>query len=183
MEFSNVHLAKPFLGPPFSKPTFKRGVFSLPSGNTVTQIILAVTVCSQLFLSYQFLQVRTELKRIPSQSQLTGVDERFSKISVVLRFLLDKEKGVEAREIQPIGGGSSESVPNESDLPVARVTADRLNLRVGPGINNAPLMTVSAGTLLVVEDESNGKWVRVVAPNGARVFALRDELEITRSRE
>jgi hypothetical protein len=38
-------------------------------------------------------------------------------------------------------------------------------------------MTVSKGTRLVVEDYSSN-WARVIAPNGVRAFALKEQLEI-----
>jgi len=68
------------------------------------------------------------------------------------------------------------------DIPVATVLAQRLNLRIGPGENNAPLMTVSKGARLVVEDYASD-WARIIAPNGVRAFALKSELEIAEAAE
>ena len=107
------------------------------------------------------------------------MEERFSKISVVLRFLLDKTKDRIEVVAEPSKEPPQRVVPETNDLPLARVTAPRLNLRTGPSTNHAPLMTVSAGTILVVEDATQGIWVRVVAPNGARAYALRDQLSFT----
>lgn len=101
-----------------------------------------------------------------------GIEERFSKISVVLRFLLDKSKA-------PPGASTAsldEPSLGSANLPLARVQPSRLNLRAGPGTNYAPIMTVGAGTVLVVEEDSPGDWSRVVAPNGARAYAQRDHL-------
>jgi len=75
--------------------------------------------------------------------------------------------------------GTPEIAAQGNDLPLAKVSAPRLNLRAGPGTNHAPIMTVSSGTILVVEDDSQGTWVRVVAPNGARAYAQRDQLTFT----
>lgn len=55
------------------------------------------------------------------------------------------------------------------DMPVATVTADKANLRIGPSTNDAPLMSISRGARLVVEHRQGG-WYRVIAPTGARAW-------------
>lgn len=55
------------------------------------------------------------------------------------------------------------------DLPIATVTVSKANLRIGPGLDNSPLMTVAKNTRLVVEKRS-GDWYRVITPTGARAW-------------
>ena len=158
-----------------SRPTYGRTT----TIDWVTTSILIVTAAVQITLAYQFYQVRQEIKAPEVQTRLESMEQRFSKISVVLRFLLDKSKDhIEATSEQS-KETTQQGPPESNDLPLARVTSTRLNLRAGPGTNHAPLMTVSAGTILVVEDTSQAPWVRVVAPNGARAYALRDQLSFT----
>ena len=57
----------------------------------------------------------------------------------------------------------------EGDMTGVTVTAEKANLRSGPGLNNSPLMTVPRGTRLVVE-RREGDWYRVVTPNGSRAW-------------
>ena len=60
-------------------------------------------------------------------------------------------------------------VEQPQDLRVVEVNVNKANLRVGPGLENSPLMTVAQGTKLAVEVEEGG-WYRVLAPNGVRVW-------------
>jgi len=144
------------------------------SATHALNVLLVVLICSQIFLGITFWQAKDRFETAALERQVSSMEERFSKISVVLRFLLDAAKS---------NDGARAKAPDElpsalsGDMPVAEVLSDRLNLRTGPGYNNAPLMTVGRGTRLVVEDAS-GPWVRVVAPNGTRAFALKSELRI-----
>lgn len=54
-------------------------------------------------------------------------------------------------------------------MPIATVAVEKANLRTGPGLNNSPLMAVSKGTRLVIE-ERIGEWYRIVAPTGERAW-------------
>ena len=64
----------------------------------------------------------------------------------------------------------------DSDMPIATVIAEKVQLRTGPGKNNSPLMTVSQGTRLAVETRS-GEWYRVIAPTGARAWVSSDVVD------
>jgi hypothetical protein len=165
----------------------------LPSLGTLTNIALLVTAFAQVYLGFQFYKVRQavntaqlEARLLESegraQLKLANIEERFSKVSVVLKFLLDEAKNPRKTNEEVIRDGAAEASrfsgdSKTLDVPVATVIAERLNLRIGPGLTNAPLMTVSKGTRLVVEDYSSN-WARVIAPNGVRAFALKEQLEI-----
>jgi Bacterial SH3 domain len=60
----------------------------------------------------------------------------------------------------PSAGGS---------MPVATVSVEKADLRLGPGQNNSPLMSVSRGSRLLVEARQ-GEWYRVFAPSGERAW-------------
>jgi outer membrane murein-binding lipoprotein Lpp len=60
----------------------------------------------------------------------------------------------------PSAGGS---------MPVATVSVGKADLRLGPGQNNSPLMSVSRGSRLLVEARQ-GEWYRVFAPSGERAW-------------
>jgi len=172
---------------------FQELLTKLPTLGTLTNIALLITAFAQIYLGFQFYKVRQavntatlEAKLFESDSRTTlklaNMEDRFSKVSVVLKFLLDSAKPAQQ-------GGAFRAQPNVSpsrtetlDVPVATVLAQRLNLRIGPGENNAPLMTVSKGTRLVVEDYASD-WARIIAPNGVRAFALKSELEIAEAAE
>jgi hypothetical protein len=166
----------------------------IPSLGTLTNIALLVTAFAQVYLGFQFYKVRQavntaqlEARLLESdgraQLKLANIEERFSKVSVVLKFLLDEAKNPRKTNEEVIRDGGTAGASHFSgdsktlDVPVATVIAERLNLRIGPGLTNAPLMTVSKGTRLVVEDYSSN-WARVIAPNGVRAFALKEQLEI-----
>lgn len=63
----------------------------------------------------------------------------------------------------PSQGGSREQIS------IATVTAQKANLRTGPGLNNSVLLTISRGSRLVVESRQ-GDWYRVIAPTGERAW-------------
>lgn len=69
--------------------------------------------------------------------------------------------------------------PAAPDMPVATVTADKANLRIGPSTNDAPLMSISKGARLVVEHREAG-WYRVIAPTGARAWVSSDVVSFGR---
>ncbi len=64
----------------------------------------------------------------------------------------------------------------DQDMPIATVTAEKAQLRTGPGMNNSPLMTVAKGTRLAIETRS-GEWYRVIAPSGARAWVSADVID------
>lgn len=158
---------------------------STPKGSMIevlTNSVLILTALVQITLAYQFYEVRKALNEPKADARLESMEERFSKISVVLRFLLDNTKAsVQPKALERAAPNFDAQNP-ATDLPLARVMAQRLNLRAGPGTNHAPIMTVSAGTILVVEDLTLGDWVRVVAPNGARAYAQREQLSLSAER-
>lgn len=55
------------------------------------------------------------------------------------------------------------------EMQIATVSAEKADLRLGPGRNNSALMTVSRGSRLAVEARQ-GEWFRVFAPNGQRAW-------------
>lgn len=54
-------------------------------------------------------------------------------------------------------------------ISIATVTAQKANLRTGPGLNNSVLLTVSKNSRLVVESRQ-GDWYRIIAPTGERAW-------------
>jgi hypothetical protein len=70
----------------------------------------------------------------------------------------------EAPAIEPTPSGSA-------DLTIATVDVEKAELRLGPGKNHSPLMTVAKGSRLAVEARQ-GEWLRVFAPNGQRAWIL-----------
>ena len=61
------------------------------------------------------------------------------------------------------------AAPEQQDMQVITVRAEKAHLRTGPGEENSPLMTVSRGTRLAVETRS-GDWYRVISPAGTRAW-------------
>jgi hypothetical protein len=59
--------------------------------------------------------------------------------------------------------------PPTQDLQVATISVEKAELRLGPGLNNSALMTLSRGSRLAVEARQ-GDWYRVFAPNGQRAW-------------
>jgi hypothetical protein len=57
----------------------------------------------------------------------------------------------------------------DADLQVATISVDKADLRLGPGRNHSPLMTLGRGSRLMVEARQ-GEWYRVFAPNGERAW-------------
>jgi hypothetical protein len=58
---------------------------------------------------------------------------------------------------------------SSADLTIATVDVEKAELRLGPGKNHSPLMTVAKGSRLAVEARQ-GEWLRVFAPNGQRAW-------------
>lgn len=56
-----------------------------------------------------------------------------------------------------------------TDMPIATVSVDKADLRLGPGKNHSALMAVPRGSRLVVETRQ-GEWYRVFAPSGERAW-------------
>lgn len=54
---------------------------------------------------------------------------------------------------------------------IVEVIKDKVNLRAGPGREHAPIMQVSKGTRLVVE-ERKGDWLRVITPTESRAYVV-----------
>lgn len=67
--------------------------------------------------------------------------------------------------------------PLKTDVLVARVTGDKVNLRSGPGSEHSPVMQIQRGAGLTVEDRQ-GDWLRVIAPTGARAYVHRDYVRL-----
>ena len=56
-----------------------------------------------------------------------------------------------------------------TEMPIATVSVDKADLRLGPGKNHSALMAVPRGSRLVVETRQ-GEWYRVFAPSGERAW-------------
>lgn len=69
----------------------------------------------------------------------------------------------------------TENVPAAVDVMVATVIADKAHLRTGPSKDDSPLMTVSKGTRLSIENR-RGDWYMVIAPTGVRAWVASEVL-------
>ena len=56
-----------------------------------------------------------------------------------------------------------------ADMQVAIISLDKADLRLGPGKNHSPLMSLRKGSRLAIEARQ-GEWYRVFAPNGQRAW-------------
>jgi single-stranded DNA-binding protein len=67
----------------------------------------------------------------------------------------------------PVPPATASPEPTKTEMPnVARVTAEVLNVRRGPGTSYAVITTVRRGsTLIVLEQDSPGDWLRVRLPD------------------
>lgn len=115
------------------------------------------------------------------------IDLRFAAVANVLDYLLSTQSIVANRpsqekdsatpvilNSQPISISQNHPTAmiedrHKTDLPVVEVAVQKANLRIGPGLDQSPLMVVSSGTRLVVETEQNG-WYRVTAPSGSQAW-------------
>lgn len=126
----------------------------------------------------RLMVAETEIERLSSM-----LDARNK--SNLSRLLGDREKKI-AESALPIAAKASLAsravdvtagpTDSPSDVSIATVIADKVNLRTGPGKDNSPLMAVSKGTRLVVETRS-GSWLRVVAPTGTRAWISSDVVD------
>jgi len=55
------------------------------------------------------------------------------------------------------------------EMEIATITAEKAELRAGPGKNNSAIMSLRKGSRLAVEARQ-GEWYRVFAPNGQRAW-------------
>lgn len=127
---------------------------------TLTHALLVLLISSQVTLTLTFLSIKQPIETTASIDTKQSIEN----ISKVLRYLVDKSK-----DAQTISSAEEKQL-------LATVKPARLNLRQGPGKDYKPLMTVAAGTTLLIESQSNGEWVSVIAPSGEKAFALKDEL-------
>ena len=65
---------------------------------------------------------------------------------------------------------------NYNRVTLCKVSVPKANLRSGPGLTYAPLMTVGAGSELVVE-EQRGDWLRVVTPTSERAWIAKEVVQ------
>ncbi len=133
----------------------------------ITNFILTIFISIQLVLGYQIYQLNYYSKVTFNEAN----EERFSKVNKILKFLLDNaQSGTYSL--------SSTYDSGQTELPTAKVTASKLYLRSGPGLNHSPLMAVAEGTTLVIEDTTDENWIRVIAPNGERAYAAKNKLQL-----
>jgi hypothetical protein len=78
-----------------------------------------------------------------------------------------KHVPVTAPSLQP-PPPASPSEPS-GDIQVATISVEKADLRLGPGRNHSPLMSLRRGSRLAVEARQ-GEWYRVFAPNGQRAW-------------
>jgi hypothetical protein len=76
-------------------------------------------------------------------------------------------------EVRPVSAAPASSLATgqdlNSDVQVATIAVDKADLRLGPGRNHSPLMSLRRGSRLAIEARQ-GEWYRVFAPNGQRAW-------------
>jgi SH3-like domain-containing protein len=65
----------------------------------------------------------------------------------------------------------------ENENMIATVSAPKLNLRIGPGFEHAPLMVVSFGSKLTVITKQ-GNWYQVIAPTGVKAWVAASSVDV-----
>ena len=104
---------------------------------------------------------------------LDEIEKKFEAIASVLEYLVSQQQvaasAPESKTPSAFVSAPRPVQPEPQDLQVVEVSVSKANLRVGPGLEHSPLMTVAQGTRLVVETEEYG-WYRVIAPTGIRVW-------------
>jgi uncharacterized protein YgiM (DUF1202 family) len=73
---------------------------------------------------------------------------------------------------QPVKAKAPADVPApqpDTEMEIATITAEKAELRAGPGKNNSAIMSLRKGSRLAVEARQ-GEWYRVFAPNGQRAW-------------
>jgi Bacterial PH domain len=136
-------------------------------------------------------ELQSELKA--ERERLRSVVKKMDQLSAKLAFaeteierltLLSAEcgssrvkvfKGRSEPSILP--SGNSLTNRGEDRIVVAVVSAPKLNLRTGPGLNFPPLLQVKRGTSLIVESQSDN-WIKVVTPTGAYAWGNQSGFDI-----
>lgn len=73
------------------------------------------------------------------------------------------------KEASLLASNAPSQESSREQISIATVTAQKANLRTGPGLNNSVLLTVSKNSRLVVESRQ-GDWYRIIAPTGERAW-------------
>lgn len=132
--------------------------------------VALVGVLLSLYLLYAGDEENKELKALIGnqivksktlESELEGVTE-------ALHFLVKEVKAQYEPAIEPAQVSQSALISSHL-LKVASVSANKVYLRTGPGIEHSPLMAVKNGSRLIVEEDA-GEWLRVIAPSGERAW-------------
>ena len=140
-----------------------------PKKSKALTLVIAIMCCSQALLAWSVHSSRI-VPSLPKLISVPGedVEKRFTDVSIVLRFLLDRAR------TEPQSQFSSAAFDDtRNDVVIVTVRAGSAFLRSGPSTADSPLMRVSKGTRLAVETKK-GDWYRVIAPNGQRTWINKD---------
>ncbi len=166
MQWNDYYSDKPKLRPrPVPLPP--------PPAPFFPKLLVALLCCSQAITGWLLYSAHPAPAQASVSSRPADIEQRFTDISVVLRFLLDKAK-------QPgVNTAAANITSSEEDLGrdamIVTVKTPSAYLRTGPSLEHSPLMTISQGTRLVVETRQ-GDWYRVIAPNGQRTWINKEVL-------
>ncbi|MEY4667616.1 MAG: Bacterial domain [Pseudomonadota bacterium] len=130
-------------------------------------------------LEHQLEEVRGQLTMAETElSRLATISEARNRASLGRPALPSTGRAPAAPAVAPVAVAAKtrievphiEPTPASSaDLTIATVEVEKAELRLGPGKNHSPLMTVAKGSRLAVEARQ-GEWLRVFAPNGQRAW-------------
>lgn len=148
---------------------------------------------SKLSLEKRLRAAESKLTAVLKELEKTREDLLLAETEVErLSYVMEKRnihkiRTIQARSIRPAASLAAKDIaePQEetalltgntplqessrAQISIATVTAQKANLRTGPGLNNSVLLTVSKNSRLVVESRQ-GDWYRIIAPTGERAW-------------
>ena len=113
------------------------------------------------------LECQIKLSDLENRFDFLKAGGEFAQIPAVSAPLVTSRARLSAR-----GGGDS----GEEDRESVRVIKKKVNLRLGPGEQHSPFLTVGKGAMLLVERKERN-WYRVIAPTGKRLYVRKDMVE------
>ena len=119
--------------------------------------------------------VRAEIGPVPARVNADRVNLRISP-NLKSEIVGQVSRGDRVDVILTDGDWSAITPPPETSAWISadyvsdsRVTADRLNVRSGPGVAYGRLTRISKGTEIEVREEKDG-WIRIPVPEGTRLW-------------
>lgn len=117
----------------------------------------------------QLVETKNELLLREAELQTLGPDTAAGKTAAPEVKSDPVQRVAAAAAVQP----KPAPAPAVTDVMVIQITADKANLRSGPGDEYAPVMQVERGMRMTVETQE-GEWYRVITPTGGRAYVRND---------